>query len=76
MLIEETPGRSARRLPSVPVDEDWRTIAGAVSPVGVADCVDCVGLPTIAGTTQMVEVVNYKSAILVPYHAYIIVSST
>ena len=56
VLVEETKERSAGRLASVTVDEDWRMIAGAVSPAGVADCVDSFGLPTIAGTTLPTDV--------------------
>ena len=56
VLVEETMERSARRLASVPADEDGRTIAGAVSPAGVADCVDSVRLPMIAGMTLPTDV--------------------
>ena len=52
VLVEETTERSARRLTSVPADEDRGTIAGAVSPTGVAG----VGLPMIAGTTLPIDV--------------------
>ena len=47
--------RSAMRLASVPANEDVR-IAGSVSPTGVADCVEGVGLPMIAGTTLPTDV--------------------
>ena len=49
-------GSCARKLASVPADEDWRTIAGAVSPAGMADCVDSVGLPMIDGTTLPTDI--------------------
>ena len=48
VLVEETPGRSARKFPSAPDSGECRTIAGAAPPAGVADIVDSVVLPTIA----------------------------
>ena len=59
---EETPGRSAKRLPSVPGDGNWRTIAGAVSPVCVADIVDSAVLLTIAGAAPPAGVAKVVAA--------------
>ena len=60
--VEETPERSAGKLPSVPANENWRTIAGAVTPAGVADIVDSVGLPTIAGATPPADFAKVVAA--------------
>ena len=62
VLVEETPGRSARKLPSTPNSGKWRTIAGAVSPTGVADIVDSVMLPTIAGAAPPADVAKVFAA--------------
>ena len=48
--------RSAGRLASVPADVDGQTIAGAVSPAGVPECMDSIELPMIAGTTLPTDV--------------------
>ena len=60
--VEETPERSAGKLLSVSADENWRTIAGAVSPAGVADIVDSVVSPTIAGATPPADVAKVVAA--------------
>ena len=50
VLVEGPGDRSARRLASVPVDEDEQMLAGAACPAGVAECMNGVMLPMMAGT--------------------------
>ena len=50
MLVEETGVRCAGRLASVPVDVDEQML------VGVAECMDDVVLPMLAGTVSTSDV--------------------
>ena len=62
VLVEETPGQSARKLPSAPDSGTYRTIAGAAPPAGVADVVDSVVLLTIAGAAPPADVAKVVAA--------------
>ena len=62
VLVEETPGRSARKLPSTPDSGKCQTIAGAAPPAGVADIVDSVWLPTIARAAPPADVAKVVAA--------------
>ena len=63
MLVEETPGWSARELPSAPDSGKCRTNAGAAPLAGVADIVDSVVLPTIAGEAPPADAVVSADAV-------------
>ena len=62
VLVEETPGRSAGKLPSSQNSGTYRTIVGAASPAGVIDVVDSVMLPTIAGAVPPADVAKVVAA--------------
>ena len=54
--------RSARKLPSAPESGTYRTIARAASPAGLADVVNSVVLPTIAGVAPPADVAKVVAA--------------
>ena len=56
VMVDETPGRSNRNLPSPPDNGICRLLSGAVPPADVPATICSVVLPTIAGAAPLAEV--------------------